>query len=1094
MATPKAERVLRHLRQVLEGVPAVQPADRQLLQRFVAGRDQEAFAALVRRHGPLVLGVCRRVLGDAHDAEDVFQATFLVLARKAGSIRQPEALPGWLYGVAYRLALKARGAAARRRLLEKKVAVNPAAEPADLTWTELRAALDDELQRLPARHRVPLVLCYLEGKTQDEAARQLGWPRGTLKRRLERGRELLAARLSRRGLDLSAGLLAVALTRAAAPAAVPVALTAATTRAGVLFAAGPAGAAATPAAALARGVLPALPAVKVQVGVALLLVLLAAGAGLVACHALAEKPGVPARPAARAAAQPGRRDFYGDPLPAGALARLGTVRLRHGSMVTGVVFSRDGQTAIAGDDRGNIVSWDVATGQERRRLLPRLRTGVGALALSADGKTLASGSSDGVRLWDVTAGTCTAFLRQGRREHIAQLVFAPDGKTLASAGRGKTVTLWDRAAGKKGYELGGHAGDVLALAFSPDGKTLATAAWADPVVRLWDPATGKERLRLQAHHGGATGVAFAPDGQTLATGGNDYTLRFWDPATGKKLREARALHPFSLRYLPGGRALAGVTPRRVGVWDAATGKLLREFKVSPGSIPHLVLSPDGKTVATVLGGRHTVDLWDVATGQPRHRFEGHRDPVVALAFSGDGRTLFSAAGMSDNGLRAWDPTTGRHLRRVGDDPDGVNALALAPDGQTLAAGGYDDDAIRLWEPATGKEVRCLAGHKEAPDSVAWSGDGAVLLSASQEDKTLRLWDAATGKQRRVIEARQDWPSGAALSPDGRTIAAGGYDDGTVRLWDTATGQELRRLATPHGVAYAAAFTPDGKALASAGQGDLICLWDPARGHLLRRFELPQGGWVDRLAFSADGRTLVSGGGNGVLRLWEVSTGQERAHFTGHRGAVQAVALSPDGRTVASGGADTTALVWDVTGLRSGGPAREALSARRLQDLWQDLGGADAARAYRALWLLAEAPGRSLPFLGERLRPAARPDARQQKDIARLVADLNADDFAARERATAGLEELGSVAEPALRDALDARPGPEARRRIEGLLKAVGQPAGERLRTLRALEAVERAGTAEARDLLRRLAGGAPRAWLTDEARAANERLARQPRP
>jgi RNA polymerase sigma factor (sigma-70 family) len=196
--------------------------DAQLLHRFVRKREEAAFAELVRRHGPRVLAVCRRRLADAHLAEDAFQAVFLVLAKRAAHIRKPDSLASWLYGVAYRVAGKFRARAAQPPRATaprpKRRADDPAA---DITWRELRAALDEELARLPDKYRATFLLCYEDGKTQDEAARALGWPRGTLKRRLERARQILREGLARRGLTLSAALIAMSLakpTSAAVPA------------------------------------------------------------------------------------------------------------------------------------------------------------------------------------------------------------------------------------------------------------------------------------------------------------------------------------------------------------------------------------------------------------------------------------------------------------------------------------------------------------------------------------------------------------------------------------------------------------------------------------------------------------------------------------------------------------------------------------------------------------------------------------------------------------------------------------------------------------------------------------------------------------
>src|SRR5690242_16411189 len=207
MATGSAHTLLRHIRTV--AAPAAGLSDRELVERFAAGRDEAAFAALLLRHGPMVLCVCRRVLADWHDAEDAFQATFLVLARKAGSLRAGGSVAGWLHGVAYRLALKARVSAARRREREGRAAARPPGDPlAEVSVREAQAILDDELARLPEKFRAPLVLCCLEGLARDEAAARLGWPAGLLKSRLEQARERLRGRLARRGLALSVPLLA----------------------------------------------------------------------------------------------------------------------------------------------------------------------------------------------------------------------------------------------------------------------------------------------------------------------------------------------------------------------------------------------------------------------------------------------------------------------------------------------------------------------------------------------------------------------------------------------------------------------------------------------------------------------------------------------------------------------------------------------------------------------------------------------------------------------------------------------------------------------------------------------------------------------
>jgi RNA polymerase sigma factor (sigma-70 family) len=221
---PMAVRLVRFIRSLATAPGAGRDPDAQLLERFAASQDEYAFAALLKRHGPMVLAVCRRVLNDAHDAEDAYQATFLVLAKKAGSVRQHASVASWLYGVAYRTALKARVAAARRRSAEREATPVRTAEPdaaREALWRDLRPALDEEVARLPEKNRAAFVLCYLEGRTAEEAAQALACPRGTVLSRLAWARERLRAQLTRRGITLSAGSLAIALGHNAEAALAP---------------------------------------------------------------------------------------------------------------------------------------------------------------------------------------------------------------------------------------------------------------------------------------------------------------------------------------------------------------------------------------------------------------------------------------------------------------------------------------------------------------------------------------------------------------------------------------------------------------------------------------------------------------------------------------------------------------------------------------------------------------------------------------------------------------------------------------------------------------------------------------------------------
>jgi RNA polymerase sigma factor (sigma-70 family) len=282
MATATLGVFLQQLKQSMAAETLASLGDGELVERFLTGRDETAFQAILHRHGAMVFRVCRRVLRQEQDVEDAFQATFLVLARQAHTIRKQPSLASWLHGVAYRAALKLRAGARRRRECESQAqGPDRSSLSDDVTWKELRSVLDEELARLPEKLRAPLVLCYLEGLTQDEAARQLGCSKSTCHRNLERGRELLGVRLTQRGVTLSAGLFALLLSECAVSAAVPSALAASTAEAAVSLAAGKAVAALASARALALARVLAHPALsaKVKAVCALLFVTVLAGFG-----------------------------------------------------------------------------------------------------------------------------------------------------------------------------------------------------------------------------------------------------------------------------------------------------------------------------------------------------------------------------------------------------------------------------------------------------------------------------------------------------------------------------------------------------------------------------------------------------------------------------------------------------------------------------------------------------------------------------------------------------------------------------------------------------------------------------------------------
>src|SRR5262245_12292406 len=404
--------------------------DRQLLDRFRKNRDGDAFAELVRRHGPMVLGVCRRTLGDSADAEDAFQLTFLALARRPGAVRRRDTAAPWLYRVAIRTARKA---ARRARTVEPPARL--AVEPPELTASELWAGLDEELRRLPERLRAPLVLCYLDGWSRDDAARLLGWSVGTLKRRLEAGRRVLRSRLIRRGLapaGLAAAVAGPGLRAAVAPA----------------LAERVAQAAATASRATGQAVF-AVP----------LILVLGVGTVLVGAFGGGDKKDLPTAPPPRVVDS--RVDRFGDPLPDGAIQRLGTAR--HRAPNAGVAVTADGKAVVTAGDDLVVRMFDAKTGDT---LSTRALDTAEArhATLSADGRYLAAAVYPAARkgelwVWDLDSGKEVARLDL-KGEPPSAVAVHGGTKRLAfirgvqSRPQSKTTEcVWDFGAGGKPVDL-----------------------------------------------------------------------------------------------------------------------------------------------------------------------------------------------------------------------------------------------------------------------------------------------------------------------------------------------------------------------------------------------------------------------------------------------------------------------------------------------------------------------------------------------------------------------------------------------------------------------------------------------------------------
>jgi RNA polymerase sigma factor (sigma-70 family) len=641
MATSEINGVIQHLRRAALLGDGAGLTDGQLLEGFVSRRDDAALAALLQRHGPMVWGVCRRVLTNYHDAENAFQATFLVLVRRAASIAAPELLANWLYGVAHQTALKARATVARRRERERQVAEmpEPAAVERDL-WNDLRTVLDQELSRLSDIYRAVIVLCDLEGKTRKEAAGHLGLPEGTVASRLARARTLLAKRLTDRGVTLSAGSLAAVLGQHAVTSAAPDAVMSSTLRAASVFAAGhaTAGVISPAVAALAGRVLKAMLVSKLRpvVAVALLVGIIATGATILAHDTT---PPVPIAGPVTAATVYAHGTDAPAPIPGAIPAR--PIVVRQDAMLQRMALSTDGAVvATVGINHdgaaynGTVKLWDARTG-DLKRALDEEKESNPVIAFSRDLLAIGlNGKAKEVRLLDAK----TLELKHRITEtHVPNLfgwssfafpphiAFSPDGKRLALAGsthRDRFVPflkLWDVEkhslidANADVGEIPEELERVFYLAYSPDG-TVVAAAWEDGKIRLFDGHTGSYRSVLDpeliAGLEGPAGIAFSPDSKTLICKGGHNTVVLWDPAEDKPRRSLNG-HEGEIvalavsgdgRWIASGGRTATDGVYEVILWDARTGTMKHTFPDQPEWVHAMSFSPDGKTLAVCDGG------------------------------------------------------------------------------------------------------------------------------------------------------------------------------------------------------------------------------------------------------------------------------------------------------------------------------------------------------------------------------------------------------------------------------------------------------------------------------------------------------------
>jgi RNA polymerase sigma factor (sigma-70 family) len=1151
MAKVQSQVLLGHIFSLFEAKTQAAATDAELLEAYVAHREQAAFTALVRRHGPMVLSVGRRHIGQAADVEDVFQATFLLLAQNARRIRNRESVGAWLHGVAFRLALKARKQRALRESRERRAAcMKSVPSPSGARW-EVQELLDQALQQLPEQYRRALVACYLEGKTQEEAARQLGCPLGTVRSWVARGRALLHRRLTRRGLTLSAGAFVALLAASTASARVAPALVHTTLTAASRLTACKAVAScgiSTKVAGLLQGEM-AMTGLKLKLVLALVLTLAAVTAAYPLLGSKAQPKKDKSSPEAksgetnqpRPAVRPlAGTDGNGDPLPVGALRRLGEVRFRPGVRVTHLAFSPDGKTLASWGNflyhHDRLSFWDTRTGKELRTLRIQENT-LAAFAWCADGRGFAVLTPIRFQplmdflVWEFTdpraknpfpakpVGAMGGAVVVGQEppEHYGPFAIAPDGKWLAAyhAGgkRKPEAVLFRLAPALKAGQLKivrtipNLPEDVRTLAFSQDSRSLFFFSHKNPTDRTetltaFETAGGQKQktftLPMALHQGTRKTFAISPSGALLALGLEDGTARLIDLKTGRQTRSL-GRHLVKGRGAPwngvstvgftpdGTRLITGGRDNVLKVWDVATGRELFHMAGHHSWPEAMAVSTDGKRLASS-GQDSLIRLWDPATGKPVVAPRGHSHTVWDLAVSRDGRLALTDGW--DGKACLWDLRTGREVRSFSQNSN--TKAVLAGDGTVLTQA---KDRWQLWD-RTGKE-RALPGDLAGARGglLGFSPDGRTLLTA--ENSTVTLWAWPGGKRLQQIQGEKKVQK-ALLTKDGRTVVTV-EEEGTVDIWERKTGKkqgtlplragrypDLVRL-TDEGLLVAVGFPA-----ANAFRADRIMFCDVKTQKIVRDFPMKKTAarilYALGLAVSADGQTVAVGQSDGNAVLYEVATGQARRVLRGHREAIANLAFTPDGKLVTVS-LDHTGLVWDVT-LRAGKtPSAKPLDAKEQQTLWETLGNAKTEPAFEALEKLAVHQKSAVALLRRHLRPARGVD---DATLDRLLKDLDSKQFKVRRKASRELESYGETALAGVKRRLAQVQSLELRHRLEAFLKTADpdRPTAERLQEIRALQLLEELATPDALALLRDLARGTANARRTDEAAKAVERILR----